>query len=128
MSTNRLFYVFVTFALVMVAALTIHAGIATSQVMSSPKAVLDVHERQSADTKLSAASAELQWLAYRRGEWRTSSSAMPVFDVEQARISWRASAPAGFAMKQSTREAIRARWQARYGGTNRTCVLLCGGQ
>ncbi len=35
--------------------------------------------------------------------------------------------PAGIRLDQRTRDAIRARWLARYGGTNRTCMLLCGG-
>jgi hypothetical protein len=33
----------------------------------------------------------------------------------------------GITLDQRTRDAIQARWLARYGGTNRTCVLLCGG-
>ncbi len=34
---------------------------------------------------------------------------------------------AGITLNQRTRDAIQARWLARYGGTSRTCVLLCGG-
>jgi len=89
-----------------VIALTAHAGIATSQVVAGSHVVPDQQQRQSA--------------------YATSSAA--AFDVEQARISWGAGALAGPTLDQSTREAIQARWLARYGGTQRTCVLLCGGR
>jgi hypothetical protein len=34
----------------------------------------------------------------------------------------------GASLDQPAREAMRARWLAQYGGTNRTCLLPCGGQ
>jgi hypothetical protein len=136
MSTSRLFNVFVALALVVVTALTVHAGIATSEVVSSPKAVLDQHERHPAFANPSAALAEQARLAYRRGEWNAGNSvASPAFDMEQARLSWRASTPVasaqnstGRTLNQQTRDAIQAWWLAQHAGTNRTCVLLCGGQ
>jgi hypothetical protein len=136
MSTSRLFDVFVALALAIVAALTIHLGIATSEVMSSPKAVIDQHERHLAFANPSATLAEQARLAYRQGEWNAgNSAASPAFDVEQARIGWRAATSAssaqnltGRTLNQQTRDAIQARWLAQHGGTNRTCVLLCGGQ
>lgn len=117
MSANRLFNVLVALALVVVIALTAHAGIATSRVVSSQKVVFDQRERHPAYATPRVASAA------------------PAFDVERARIGWRAGAvmafikrqdPAGYAPDQQKREVIQARWLARYGGTHRTCVLLCG--
>ncbi len=126
MFTNRLFSVFVVLALVVVAVLTIRAGIATSEVVSSSKAMLDQHERHAGPINLSPALAEQARLEYRRGEWSAgynlyapldaherhapansvaeqarleyrrgewnagSNVASPEFDVEQARIQWRA--------------------------------------
>ena len=123
MSTSRLFSLFVALTLVTVAVLTIRAGIATSEIVSSPKVALDQHERhpnfinQSAPANLSAAAAlaEQARLEFRRGEWYASygltaaelaeqarlefrqgewnagrSASLAEFDVEQARLGWRA--------------------------------------
>ena len=129
MSTSRLFSIIVALGLVVVAVLTIRAGIATSAIVSGTSAALDQHERHPELTNLSlnsAAAAEQARLAYRRGEWTAgsnvyvpldaherhasatdaaeqarleyrrgewyagSSTASPEFDVEQARIGWRA--------------------------------------
>ena len=135
MSTSRLFSIVVALALVAVAVLTVQAGIATSNVVSSPKAALDQHERHPAFVNssgpnaavaeqarleyrrgewnagaaanagvaldqherhpsfvnLSSALAEQARLEYRRGEWNAGSSAGAAqFDVEQARLGWRA--------------------------------------
>ena len=136
MSTNRLFNVFVALALVMVTALTIHAGIATSEVVSNSKVVFDQHERQVTYVNPGADLGDKARLAYRRGEWNAGSNvAATAFDVEQARLSWEVSAPAasaqnsaGSTLDQQRRDAIQARWLAQPGSTHRTCVLLCGGQ
>ena len=133
MSISRLFSVFVALALVVVAVLTIRAGIATSAVVSSSKVVLDQQERHpgfinlsAADSVKAAALAEQARLEFRRGEWNAgynlyapldaherhttastaaeqarlefrrgewyagNSTASPEFDVEQARLQWRA--------------------------------------
>ena len=64
-----------------------------------------------------------------------ASDAQTVLDGEQTRIKWSAISPVaaaqnstGRTLNQQTRDAILARWLARHGGTNRTCVLLCGGR
>ena len=98
MSSSRLFSIVVVLVLVVVVALTIRAGIATSAVVSSTNAALDQHERHpnfvnpSAPASLSAAAlAEQARLEYRRGEWNAGHAASSAeFDVEQARIGWRA--------------------------------------
>lgn len=115
MSTSRLFSLFVALTLVVVAVLTIRAGIATSELVSSPKAALDQHERHPVLVNSSAVAAEQVRLEFRRGEWNAgySPSAAKLaeqarlefrrgewnagratghaeFDVEQARIQWRA--------------------------------------
>ncbi len=104
----------------------ISAGAAAPQVASSDEALL----LNQHDPRFSAAS-----------------DAGTAFAVEQARISRGASAPAasaqddagrfmpsnksqnpaGNALNQQMRDVIQARWLAQHGGTNRTCVLLCGG-
>jgi hypothetical protein len=94
MSISRLFSVFVALALVVVVVLTVQAGIATSKVVSSPQVALDQHERHPAfvnPSAVSAAVAEQARLEYRRGEWNAGGNAPAAeFDVEQARIGWRA--------------------------------------
>ena len=114
MSTSRVFSVFVALALVVVAVLTIRAGIATSEIMSSPRAALDQHERHPGFVNLSSALAEQARLDYRRGEWNAgmatsagvaldqherhpgfvnlspAAAGAAEFDVEQARLQWRA--------------------------------------
>jgi len=96
MSTSRLFSLFVALTLVAVAVLTIRAGIATSEIVSSPQAALDLHERhpgfinQSAPASLSAAAlAEQARLEYRRGEWYAGYSPSAVELAEQARLEFR---------------------------------------
>jgi hypothetical protein len=137
MFTSRLFNVFVAVALVMVTAFTIQAAIATSEVLSSPKAALDQYERRPTFANPGAAAVAGQArLAHRRGEWNAGNSiAATAFDVEQARLSWRVGMLAasaqnvtGHTLNQQTRDAVQARWAARHGDDNRTCVLLCGGQ
>ena len=52
---------------------------------------LDQHERHPGSVNLSPALAEQARLEYRRGEWNAGSSAGAAqFDVEQARLGWRA--------------------------------------
>ena len=54
---------------------------------SNVYAPLDAHERHASATD----AAEQARLEYRRGEWYAgSSAASPEFDVEQARLQWRA--------------------------------------
>ena len=98
MSISRLFSVFVGVALVVMAVLTVRAGIATSGITPSTQHTLDQHERHpgfinssAADSLKSAANAEQARLEFRRGEWKPERPANHVeFDVEQARIQWRA--------------------------------------
>ena len=124
MRSNRLFSLIVTIgAMALAIALTINAGAAAPQVASSDEALL----LNQHDSRFSAAS-----------------DAGTAFAVEQARISRGASASAasaqddaarspkgqhftGSTLNHQTRDAIQARWLAQHGGTNRTCVLLCGG-
>ncbi len=119
MSTNRLFNVFVVLALVVVTALTIHAGIATSQTVSASTAASARNQDrapglgvQQANQPPAAASLD----AYDRN---------PKLIVHQA---WQRAAgnTLSTSLDQQTPDAIQARWLARYGGTNRSCVLLCG--
>jgi hypothetical protein len=121
MSTSRLFNVFVALALVAVTALTIHAGIATSQAVSTNPAAPAKHldrgpELWGQDARQPSHAAALD--PHERNpnliEYR-----------EQPRAAGnRLETP----LDQQTRDAIQARWMAQHGGTNRTCVLLCGGQ
>ena len=125
MSTSRFFGLFVALTLLALAALavlTIRAGITTSEIVSSPKAALDQHERHpnivypsppaslneaalaeqarleyrhgewyAGYSPSAAALAEQARLEYRRGEWNPESlTSRTEFDVEQARLGWRA--------------------------------------
>jgi hypothetical protein len=131
-----LFSVFVALAFLVVAVLTVRAGIAASEVAFSPKAVLVQRERHPAGASSSAAVAEQARLEYRRGEWSAGNSGPSAPDVEQARIGWRARASMASAQDRAgrfgssitSRDASQARWLAQHGGTGRTCVLLCGGR
>ncbi len=58
MSTSRLFGIVVALALVVVAVLTIRAGITTSQIVSSTNSAI----------------SEQAWLEYRRGEWNAGTA------------------------------------------------------
>jgi hypothetical protein len=125
-SASRLLSLIAIVIFVAGVVLTVQAGIATSNVVSSPKAALDQHERHTSPISLSAAAAEQarleyrhgEWTAgdnlyapldaherhatanttaeqarldYRRGEWYAGRAASPAkFDVEQARLQWRA--------------------------------------
>jgi hypothetical protein len=114
MRCNRLFSLIVAIGTMALAiALTINAGAAASSIASVGNAPLDQHDRH----------LEL------------ACEVVTAFDVEQARLSWEVSVPvvsaqnsASSALDQQTREATQTRWLAQHGGTNRTCVLLCGGQ
>ena len=108
MSTNRLFNLLVAVTLVTMALLTIQAGVATSQVSAGP---------QSAAVHLTGIDGDLR-LNLHDPRQITNTQALV------------ASAPntSGHTLSQQTRDAIRARWLARFGDTHRTCVLLCGGR
>jgi hypothetical protein len=120
MSTSRLFNLFVALALVVVTALTIHAGIATSQAVSTnPAAPAKNLDRgpelwgQDASQPSRAAALDPHERNPKLIEYR-----------EQQRA---AGNRLGTLLDHQTRDAIQARWLAQHGGTNRTCVLLCGG-
>ena len=127
MRSNRLFKLIVAIGTMALAiALTFNAGAAAPQVASGESAQLNRHDPR----------------------FTVASDAGTAFDVEQARISWRTTASAvpaqdnsalsvssekgrrstGITLDQQTRDAIQARWLTQHGGTNRTCVLLCGGR
>ena len=127
MRSNRLFKLIVAIGTMALAiAPTFNAGAAAPRYTSADKAPLDQHDRHPS----------------------LASEAVTAFDVEQARISWRTTAPAvpaqgdtvlsvssekgrrstGITLDQQTRDAIQARWLTQHGGTHRTCVLLCGGR
>ncbi len=90
MSTSRLFSVFVVLALVVLAVLTLRAGIVTSEVVSSGRAALDQHERHPVINNPSAAAvAEQARLEYRRGEWYAGYSPSAAELAEQARLEYR---------------------------------------
>ena len=84
MSASRLLSVLVAVVLVVTGIFVFRAGIATSAVTSA----LDQSDRHPID---SAALAGQAYMAYRRGEWNAgNSTAAGAFDVEQARLQWRA--------------------------------------
>ena len=115
MRSNRLSKLIVAIGTMALAiALTINAGSAAPRVAPTDEALL---------------------LNRHDPRFTEASDAETVLDGEQARIKWRASTPVaaaqnstGRTLDQQTRDAIQARWLARHGGTNRTCVLLCGGR
>jgi hypothetical protein len=108
MSTNRLFNLLVAMVLVMMVLLTVRAGVATSQVAT---------DSPNAAGHLTGLDGTLR-LNLHDPRQITGTQALAV------------SAPntIGHTLSQQTRDAIRARWMARFGDTHRTCVLLCGGQ
>ena len=113
MSTSRLFSVFAMMALVMVAVLTIRAGIATSAIVSSTSAALDQHERHPELANLSvpsAAVAEQARLAYRRGEWNAGSNVYAPLDAHERH------APINDAAEQARLDYRRGEWEAGNGG------------
>jgi len=113
MRSNRLSKLIVAIGTMALAiALTINAEAAAPQAAFGGKALFDQHDHH-------------QSFAF---------EAVTTLDIEQARINWRASTPVasaqnstGYTLDQQSRDAIQARWLARHGRTNRTCVLLCGG-
>ena len=114
MRNNRLFsLILVIGAMALAIALTFNAGSAASQVAPTDEALL---------------------LNRHDPRFTEASDAETVPDGEQTRINWRASSPVaaaqnstGYTLDQQSRDAIQARWLAQHSGTNRTCVLLCGG-
>ena len=114
MSTSRLFSVIVVLALVVVAVLTIRAGIATSAIVSSTNAALDQHERHPELSNLSvpnAAVAEQARLAYRRGEWNAASNVYAPLDAHERHAI--AYSPA----EQARLDFRRGEWDAGNGGS-----------
>ena len=152
MRNNRLFSLIVVIgAMALAIALTINAGGAAPQIVSSdeapsPSSALEAGIAGAAVNQIAPIDGAL---LVNRHDPRSSvaSDAVMAFDVEQARSSGRADASgasgqddagrsgssnksqnsASNMLDQRTRDAIQARWLAQYGGTNRTCVLLCGG-
>jgi hypothetical protein len=121
MSTNRLFDVFVALALVVVTALTVHAGIATSQTVSTSTAAPARNQDR------------VPVLGGQQAKQPSAAAALDAYDRNPELIihqQWQRAAgnTLGTPLDRQTRNAIQARWLARYGGTNRTCVLLCGGE
>jgi hypothetical protein len=84
-SASRLLSLIAILIFVAGVVLTVQAGIATSNVVSSPKAALDQHERHTSPINLSAAAAEQARLEYRQGEWLagTGPSARTVVALDQ---------------------------------------------
>lgn len=108
MSANRLFNLLVAVTLVMTALMTLRAAVATSQVVASP------HQAASRLTSLDGAP-RLDWHDPRQiTSTQSLTISVPIYS--------------SYTLSQQTRDAIRARWLARFGDTHRTCVLLCGGQ
>ena len=115
MSTSRLFSVCVVLALVVVAVLTISAGIATSAIVSGTNAALDQHERHPELSNLSvpnAAVAEQARLAYRRGEWTAGSNLYAPLDAHERHAS------ANDAAEQARLDYRRGEWEAGNGGSS----------
>ena len=85
MSTSRLLSLFVVVIVVVAAVFTL--GSAANANTSS--AALDQSDRHPGFVNLSLATAGQAYMAYRRGEWNAGNS-IAAFDVEQARLQWRA--------------------------------------
>jgi hypothetical protein len=142
MRNNRLFGLIVVIgAMALTIALTFNAWAAAPQIASSdqaPSPASSVKARipRAAATQIEPVDGALL-LNRHDPRFSVASDAMTALDVEQTRISWGMSASVAFnksqnstgrTLDQQTRDAIQARWLAQHGGTNRTCVLLCGGQ
>lgn len=108
MSANRLFNLLVAVTLVLMALLTVQAAAATVQVAAGSQQAV------SRQTGLDGGS-RLNW---HEPHQITSTQSLTTSVPNH-------SSPT---LSQQTRDAIRARWLARFGDTHRTCVLLCGGQ
>ena len=106
MSTSRLFSIVVALALVVVAVLTIRAGIATSQIVSSTNAALDQHERHPGFVNLSSALAEQARLEYRQGEWNAGQNSIAALDQHERHVNLAAST------EQARFEYRRGEWNA----------------
>jgi hypothetical protein len=116
-----LFNVIVALALVVVTALTVHAGIATSQTVSTNTAAL----AKNLDRGPESWEQEANQPSY--------AAALDPHERNPKLIEYRerqraAGNTLGISLDRQVRDAIQARWLAQHGGTNRTCVLLCGGQ
>lgn len=109
MSANRLFNLLIAMVLVMTALLTVRAAVATSQVAT---------DSPNAATHLTNLDGDLR-LNWHEPRQITGTQTMTVITAPNY---------SRYTLSQQTRDAIRARWLARFGDTHRTCVLLCGGQ
>ena len=109
MSANRLFNLLIAMVLVMTALLTVRAAVATSQVAT---------DSPNAATHLINLDGDLR-LNWHEPRQITGTQTMTVITAPNY---------SRYTLSQQTRDAIRARWLARFGDTHRTCVLLCGGQ
>ncbi len=117
MSTNRLFNVMLAGALIIVIALVVYTGVATSQVMSSSPVVLDQREGPgNAASPGAAVDADVaRWVAI--GKVYAKWEAQRIQRVQTADAArWTAMAKAYAKQVRETQLP-----------DNRTCVL-CGGQ
>jgi hypothetical protein len=117
MRNNRLFSLIVVIGAI---ALTIgfvsNAGTAATQKSASIDEALSLnrHDPRPSAASYVEASHDVGWASVLDDTALSASS-------QQGRRS------TGIALDRRTRDVIQARWLAQYGGTNRTCVLLCGG-
>jgi hypothetical protein len=128
MRNNRSFSLIVAIgAMVLTIALVSNAGAAATHSSPLDEALsLNRHDPRFSVASDAGTAFELEQA---RINWGTSASAASAQDdVRRVMPSNKSQNPAGNTLNQRTRDTLQARWLAQYGGTNRTCVLLCGGR
>ena len=116
MRNNRLFSLIVAIgAMALTIALVSNAGtVATRSAPIDEALSLNRHDPRPGIASQVATAFDVRWAG-------ASDDAALSMSSQRGRRS------TGITLDQRTRDAIQARWLAQYGGTNRTCVLLCGG-
>ena len=124
MRRERLFSLIVVIgAMAMAITLASRAGDAASQTVSTSTSALPKNldrgpELRAQDTSQPSNATALD--PHERNPWLN--------EYWQGQRAAENALRRGAVLDQQTRDAIRARWLALYSGTNRTCVLLCGGE
>jgi hypothetical protein len=116
MRKNRLFSLMVVIGVMALAiALVSNDGAAATQSAPSDEALsLNRHDPRPGVASYVAMAHDVGWAG--------ASDDAALFTSSQ-----RGRSATGITLDRRTRDAIQARWLAQHGGTNRTCVLLCGG-
>jgi len=128
MRNNRIFSLIVAIgAMALAITLTINAGGAAPQVVASDKALLlNQHDPRFSAASDAGTAFALELARISRGATALAASA-PDY-AARLMSSHKSQNSTGNALDGQTRQAIQIRWLAQHGGTNRTCVLLCGGR